>query len=427
MKKRLLASIMAACLMLSLTGCGAKEEAAVSATEAATEAVTEAATEVAEDSVEETSAEEVTTEEVAAASDTPVLGGENVEGYDGFEYLYEELLITETQENKETGEKERTALCVYIPDDEYATANGSYAYAKAMGVDFRVELDPSMLRYDADDYLPAENLDYYMDYQFDSFTNASYGYRDVVVTEAEEVGENAVRATAEYCRYNEWEDVYDTYFCTYYLKELENGKYVMVSVEINSADVTGKAAFLIEELEQFYQFEIDWDAERAEQKRLDYAANETENTYTTGNLLFELPQGWKEDSDLSSYDFRMFAPDGDYVFSGCMVGMTEEYLGYGETVDLQSLVDENAEETITTLMGVPIEEYTAEICKTNIGNAAKISCTSSMEGVVVDVVMYIVADDYNIYTLVAVQADHAIEDAIAVLEGIVTTGQTRKY
>ena len=107
--------------------------------------------------------------------------------------------------------------------------------------------------------------------------------------------------------------------------------------------------------------------------------------------------------------------------------MTEEYLGYGETVDLQSLVDENAEETITTLMGVPIDEYTAEICKTNIGNAAKISCTSSMEGVVVDVVMYIVADDYNIYTLVAVQADHAIEDAIAVLEGIVTTGQTRKY
>ncbi len=423
MKKRFLASIMAAGLMLSLAGCGAKEEAAVSATETATEVETEAVT---EDSVEETGAEEVTTEASASASDIPVLGGENAEGYTGFEYLYEEFLITETQENKETGEKERTTLCVYIPDNEYATANGRYAYSNSMGVDFRVELDPSMLRYDAEDYLPAENLDYYMDSQFDSFVNASCGYRDVVVTKAEEVGENAVRATVEYCKYDEWDKVYDSYFCTYYLKELENGKYVMVSVKINSADITGKATFLIEELEQFYQFDIDWDAERAEKKRLDYEANEFENTYTTGNLLFELPQGWKEDDELSSFDFRMYAPDGDFVFSGCMVGMGEEYLSYGETVDLQSLVDESAEETITTLMGIQVEEYTAEICKTNIGNAAKISCSSAMGGVVVEVVMYIVADDYNVYTLMAVQADHAIEDAIAVLEGIVTTGQTRR-
>ena len=424
MKKKLLASIMATCLMLSLVGCGAKEEAAVSATEAATEEATEVATEAA---VEETSVEEVTTEEAAPASDVPVLGAENAEGYEGFEYLYEELLMTETQENKETGKKERTALCVYIPDDDYATANGRYAYATSMGVDFRVELDPSMLRYDAEDYLPAENLDYYMDYQFDEFTNASYGNRDVVLTKAEEVGENAVRATAEYCRYNDWDKVYDVYFCTYYLKELENGKYVMVSVEINSADVTGKAAFLIEELEQFYQFDIDWDAERAEKKRLDYEANESENTYTTGNLLFELPQGWQEDDDLSSYDFRIYAPDGDYVFSGCMVGMMEEYLGYGETVDLQSLVNDSATETITGLLGLPIDEYTSEICKTNIGNAAKINCTSTMEGVSVDIVMYFVAGEYDLYVLTAVQTDYATEDAAAVLEGIMATGKVRSY
>ncbi len=426
MKKRTIASIMTACLMLSLVGCGAKEEAAVAATEVETEAATEEVTTEAEQDGKAARGEEATeTVEEAPASDTPVLGGENVEGYDGFEYLYEEILMTETEENKETGKKERAQLTVYIPDDEYARADGDYAYANAMGVDFRVELDPSMLRYDAEDYLLTENLDYYMEYKYDPFNNASYGYRDVVVTEAEELGKDAVRTTVEYCKYNEWDDVYSAVFGTYYLKELDNGKMVMVSVEIDSAEATGKAEFLIEELEQFYQFDINWDADRAEQKALDYAENGTENTYTSGNLMFELPEGWAEDNDISSYDMRVYAPEGDYAFSGCMVSVGEEYLGYDESVDLNVFVNEK--ESVEAILGSTVSDYSAEVLKTNIGNAAKINCSVNADGVSASIVIYVVESEYNVYTIMAFQTDSAIEDAAAVVEGIVTTGQIRSY
>lgn len=419
MKKKLIVSIMTACLMLSVVGCGAKEETVT------TEAVTEA--EQGEKNTKEENATEVATEETTVVSDTPVFGGENVEGYEGFKYLYEEILMTETEENKETGKKERTQLTVYIPDDEYASSNGNYAYSTLMGVSFRVEMDPSMLRYDAEYYCPAENLDYYVDSKYDPFVNAAYKYRDVVVTEAEEVGENAVRTTVEYCKYNEWEDTYSAVFCTYYLKELENGEMVMVSVEIDSRTVTGKSTLLIEELEQFYQFDIDWDAERAEQKVSNFAENGSENVYAVGNLLFELPEGWDEEDDLSSYEVKVFAPGGDFMFSSSMISISEQYMGYNEKFDLQIIVDENAKDIIKGYLGVEVDEYTAELCKTNIGNAAKVKCSTTMNGVVVDIVIYFVISDHNIYTMMAVQSDQAIEDAVAVLEGIVTTGQIRSY
>lgn len=407
MKKRLLASIIASCLMLSLVGCGEKEEADFATEEAVTE--------------------EVTTEETVETSDVPVLGSENAKGYEGFKYLREEIITTETEDNNETGKKEGTSLCVYIPDEEDAIVNGSNASATSMGVEFMIELGPDCLRDNAEDYLPAENLDYYMESLFDPFMSATVGNKDVVVSKAEEVGENAVSASVEFCRYDDWANAYEVFFWTFYLKELENGEYLMATVEINSTDVTGKAAFLIEELEQFYQFDINWDAERAEQKLLGYETNAPENTFIVGELLFELPQGWKEEDDFSTYDCKMYAPDGDYVFSGCMVAVMKEDSSYGATPNLRSLVDENAKETITTLMGIPVDEYSAEICTTNIGNAAKISCTSSMEGTAVDVILYIVEDGYSIYTLMAVQAEHAIEDAAAVLEGIVTTGRFERY
>ena len=71
MKKKLIVSIMTACLMLSVVGCGAKEETVT------TEAVTEEEQEGKSTTEENTT--EMATEETAIVSDVPVLGGENVE------------------------------------------------------------------------------------------------------------------------------------------------------------------------------------------------------------------------------------------------------------------------------------------------------------------------------------------------------------
>lgn len=418
MKKNVVLCFILGCMMAAFAGCGSAETKEVTATVAETEEDGEGKDSRGED------AEEVETEEKKEekkVSDGPVLGGENIEGYEGFAYLYEELLMTETEENKETGKKERKKLTVYIPDDEYATANGNYAYSNSMGVNFRVELEP-YLRYDADDYLPEENLDDYLASQYDPFYTADY--KDMVITEAEEAGEGVV-ATVEYCRYNEWDEVYYSVFCTYYLAELEGGETVLVTIEITSTDVTGKTERLLEELEQFYQFDINWDEERANKKSADYAENGTENTYSTGSLLFDLPEGWKEDNELSTYEMPVYAPEGDSSFAGCMVSVYEDYLSYDEDVDLTALVDSAGEELIKEALGESVSDYSSEICDTGLGKAAKITCSVADGEYSANIVMYIVVSDYNIYRLMSLDTPEAVESAQMVLDGIMATGQLR--
>ncbi len=453
MKKKIVLCLLLGMLMTALTGCdsdklmetfaGAEEEESEDEDEEEAEDEDEdkkeakkkkdkdeedAEAEEESDEEEETEDEEEADEsekkkeKKSKKSDGPVLGGDDVEGYEGFEYLYEELLMTDTEENEETGKKERKKLTVYIPDDDYATASGDYAYANSMGVNFRVELEP-YIRYDEEDYLPEENLAYHLENQYDPFYTAEY--KDLVIGDVEVLENDAVTAIVEYCEYNEWDEEYFTVFTTYYLVELENGETVLVTVEIDDSETTGKTDFLIEELEQFYQFDIDWDKDRAEQKRTNYAANETENTYSTGSFLFELPMGWKEDTDISDYETRVYSPDGDMAFSGCMVAIAEEYLSYDETVDLQAVIDEYSEEELAADMGAEVTEYAAEICDTALGKAAKISYAVEMDGESAQSVIYVIATDHDVYTFMAMQTEGAEEDAIVVLDGIIATGQIR--
>lgn len=352
----------------------------------------------------------------------PVLGSDEAEGYDGFEYLYEEILMTDTEENIETGKKERKSLTVFIPDDDYATASGSYAYANSMGVNFRVELEP-YLRYDAEDYLPEENLEEYINSNYDPFYTADY--KDLVISEIEAKDETSARCTVEYCEYDKWDEEYHTTFATYYLTELENGYTVLVTVEIDDSEATGKTPKLVEELAAFYQFEIDWDADRAEQKRLAYAENETENTYSTGNMLFDLPTGWKEDNDLSDYETMVFAPEGDAEFAGCMVSIYEDYLGYDEELDLQSIIDEDGKAELEEGMNATVSEYSAEIVDTGLGKAAKISYNITDGDYSASGVMYFLSTDGYAYTMQALQTDDAVEDPFIVLDGILSTAEVR--
>jgi len=415
MKKIITLGIMLSSMMMLFSGCSKLElkdkEAVATVSETEGVATTEVATE-----------DEVTTESAESTSDVPVLGKEDIEGYEGFEYLYEEILLAETEENKDTGKKERKMITVYLPEDEYTKADGNYARANTLGVSFRVELEP-YLSYDQDDYLPEENLQKYMDDEFNPFYTAEY--KDLVVSEVQEMG-NGYGATAEYCRYNEWDEEYYAIFCTYYYVELESGEMVFVKTEVNSSEVTGKTPSLIEELEQFYQFEVNWDKEEAEKKCANCAENGTANMFSTGNLLFELPQGWKKDRDVSSIDNEAYAPDGDSTSAGCLLLIKEDYVGYGEEVDLNMFLEKEQEEAIKEAMGVAASNYVAEKCETGIGDAIKITCNVSENGEKASVVMYIVMSDYRLYEFVAMDMSGATESAAEALENIVQNGQIRK-
>jgi len=420
MKKKILMGMLLGSMMFLFAGCGSAEKK-----EAVKEIVENVETVSVKEDAETTVDAEENTEEVKEETKSTksgiVLGGSDVEGYEGFEYLYEELLMTETEENEETGKKERKNLIVYIPDDDYASANGDSAYANSMGIEFRVELEP-YIRYNAEDYLPEENLDEYVASKYDPFFSTEC--KDLVITEATKAGDGYV-STVEYCSYNDWDKTYYAEFCTYYLVELETGETVLVSVVVNSEDVTGKTPGLIEELESFYCFEINWDKDRAEQKCTAYAENPTENKFSTGRLLFDLPEGWEKDRNISTADEYIYAPDGDASFSGCMVGVRDEYLGYGEEINLEALVEEEGKEALKEMLGENVSNYTVEMCETGLGEAAKITCSVEEDGYEVKIVMYMIVDDYNLYRIMAMDTADETVSALPVLEDIIANAMLR--
>lgn len=437
MKKRIILCAVLGVLMTALSGCAlskvedvlAKAEAQEAEEEEQKKAEKESKKEAKRKSRKGTADKEKDVEEKTEKKSKrkvtgAVLGSEEAEGYEGFEYLYEEILMTDTAENKETGKKERKSLTVFIPDVDYATASGAYAYANSMGVNFRVELEP-YLRYDADKYLPEENLEEYVSSNYDPFFSTDY--KDLVISDVEGFDETAARCTVEYCEYDKWDEVYHTVFATYYLTELENGYTVLVVVEVDDAETTGKTSKLLNEISEFYQFEIDWDADRAQQKRTAYAANETENTYSTGNLMFDLPLNWREDADLSDYETMVFAPDGDTENSGCMISVYEEYMSYDEELDLDAIIAEESKSELEKSMDATVTAYNTEIVETGLGRAAMISYTVKDGDASADGVMYFLSMDGYAYTIQALKLDDAVEDPFVVLDGILSTAQVRNY
>lgn len=444
MKKRVVLLMIVGCLSMGLFGCTSKdvmdavaEKKAASGAETETEEtveveveeeVEEVVEEVKEEETEEVKEEETEEvkeeekEEEKKSSDTPVLGDEDAEDYEGFEYLFGEVLMTDAEENKDTGKKERTKLSVFIPDDDYATVSGNRAYADYLGVDFEVELDP-YIRYDAEDYLMEENLQYYLESNYDPMYSTDY--KDLIISEVEVVSETECRATVEYCYYNSWDDSYETVFVTYYLAELESGKNVLVEIGVHEDEVTGKTPMLLEELEQFYQFEIDWDADRAAQKKEDYLATGGDNKYSTGYIVFELPENWGEVKDGVSYDEHVYAPEGDPAYASCMISFYREFLSYDEEVDVNIFVNskDETEALLEESLGMDVTNFDAEICDTVLGEAAKITYTASQDGLSGDGECYFIADGFYFYTIQAFGLDDAVEDPAVVLNDILQNGQ----
>lgn len=282
------------------------------------------------------------------ASTEPILGMADTD-YDGFQYLMKTMLTKAPEEDLDgSGSKgKKRELTVYVPDDEHGYTSGSRFSGEKMGMHFSVDIDP-MLQYQAEDYTAAENLDYYMGFEYDP---EYLDYADLTVNKAvaDETGESA-RAVVTYCDYDSYEKEAVAYYCTYYLKEI-NGLTVLVEAEINSRDATGKLPGLLDEIEAYYGFRPEWDAEAAKAmaEKADFsdrkdtgsstasldddlegvddpeAVKNADGTFTASNMTFKLPDGWDiEDSDGEQ---SLFAPDGDSSFSGCAVVVMRQYNG----------------------------------------------------------------------------------------------------
>ena len=414
MKKKIALCLIMGCLASTLWGCNTKD---------IVQTISETEDKQEDENNEEAVEEE--TEESGKTSGNPVLGDEDIEDYEGFRYLYCEEIRTESEKNEETGKMESTRLSVFVPESDYVNVSTGRVRSEKLGVDIVVELEP-YIRYEADDYLMSENLQYYLEEsEYDPYY--SNDYKDLVISEIEEIDEDTAYATVEYCDYYKYDDSYSVVFATYYLTKLDNGATVLIEIAVNSDEVTGKTPALIEELEAFYPFEIDWDKERAEAKLEDYLASGGESTFSTGYAIFELPEGWSEDTSEYEYDTYVYAPGGDAAFAGCFVSIYREYLGYGtfEDGDVDAYKDDIIAMVEESMQEEGVDAVVSYYGATCLGSAVKGEAEITEDGESANAEIYWIFDDSYGYIVTAIMTDDAVEDAFAVAEDMLNNGQTR--
>ena len=366
--------------------------------------------------------EEVTDEEESAQdeespvrgnNDYPVLGEEDIEDYEGFDYLQWELLTSDSGDT----------VPVYVPKDEDAYKINDHISGYNLGIAYSVELDPS-IRTDEEDYRVTENLDYYLEAVYDPEYNEDY--YDVVISDAERIDGDTACACVEYCKYYEYDDSYYAVFATYLLKRLDNGVTVLLEMKVNSDDVDLETDDLIDELETFYQCEVDWSIKRAEEKIEGLGEIGNGDAAFGGSLAFDIPEDWDKDDVESDSDTYVYAPYGDAELADCAISISREYTG----------MDASELEILENNHGFLVEMVEAQLANddtfdgdvsfyedTNLGIAVKTQMESEGEdGINMEIHVYwIFMEDYT-YIVSAVQhGDAPMDDPFAVAEGILAS------
>ena len=405
MKKKMVLCLMVGALTVAiLGGCGSKNTVQMIDPDTMTEQ-------------EADEKEDAQDEEAPARGDDdyPVLGEEDIEDYEGFDYLQWELLTSDSGDT----------VPVYVPMDEDAYKSDDHISGYNLGIAYSVELDPS-IRTDEEDYRVTENLDYYLEDVYDPEYNEDY--YDVVISDAERIDGDTARACVEYCRYYEYDDSYYAVFATYLLKRLDNDVTVLLEMKVNSDDVDLETDNLIDDLEAFYQFEVDWSIKRAEEKIEELEEIDNGNTVFSGSLAFDIPENWDKDDAESDSDVYVYAPYGDADLADCAVSISHEYTGMdaSELEILESNHDFLVEMVKTQLTNDDTFDGDVSIYEgTDLGITVKVQMESTgQDGVDMELHVYMIfIEDYTYIISAAQHGDAPLDDPFAAAEGILASAR----
>lgn len=434
MKKKLIAGLLALVVTLSVSACGLSGEGAGDREnrreQENIESSDEDESEDQSDIDEESDADRDEPDDSDKSSTQCTLGLEVDSDYDGFTYLYCESLRTESKENSETGKMESKSLNVFIPKGDYTSVNRDRAYTDYLGVAFTVSLNP-YIRYDQEDYLPEENLEYYLESEYNPFYYTDFKGIEVSGVEEEGLG---TKATVKYCRYDSWDQEYIPVFATHYLVELADDLTVLVDIKINYDEVTGKTALLLQELSDFYGIEIEWSKEEAEKKLeafLESAEADT-NFVSTGYMIFELPKGWEQDWNWSDdYSAYCFAPDGDAKFAECVITVKREYQGSGSGFDIAQILSSQKNMDEFTAMLDQFNELGLDMTAENYGDtvlgpALKLTTKVSYDDYdEYEEDYYMSYDGYMYHLQVNYTTDTIVENIADIVDNILATAQVQ--
>lgn len=420
MKNKTIAVLLIVSMLSGLTACGSKEPSASDLTvnrERMTDTETVSETEETEETKEEKEAEKPEEKEEDAKTASGVVFGSNeAKGYDGFEYLMEELVSTS---NTKSGDK--MTVSVFVPDGDYPSVSGSYATSERMGVVVNVDIDP-YLQYDYEDYTVGENLEAYVE---DEMSYSSYLY-GIEIGEVEEIGKDIAVCEVTYMQYDSYDSSYAPYYQIYCLKEMGDNVMGLVDICIMADETTGKTKDLLEELSSFYQIDIGWDESFAEAKRTAFENSDEYNAdaFNIGYMTFELPEGWEKDEDESSYSEAVFAPKGDAIGEYGYISIEEDY-AYDEGVIDEMLSDlEYTQSYFEEVLGEDVSDLVVEDAgETFLGKTLKMEMKADGD----TGIFYIAQSGYSQYAVYAViwagEGDEAEEDVRAALDMFFETGK----
>ena len=324
MKKKAVILLLTATMAANLCGCGS--DSASSGTDTAQESEksgvdSEETGEESETEEDRKPEEDVTEKSATAAAPTGIVfGSDEAEGYEGFEYLMEFRLTTDT-----TDSGDEVTYSVYIPESEYTVDFDSYVSSDQLGVEFSVDLDPVL---ESEDYSVVENLEYKVAFDWSSIPNAYYA---VTVGDVQSIADDTAVCEAGYIYNPSYaEDEFLPRYRLYCMKKTHDGVTALMEVDISAEDTTDETLDLLAELESFYGFDIEWDASFAEKQLAEFEGSDeySEDTYNLGYMTFELPEGWAKDVDNSPYTYgSVFAPGGDSTTAHVGFLIQREYVG----------------------------------------------------------------------------------------------------
>ncbi len=359
----------------------------------------------------------------------PVLGGEGSEGYQGFDYLFETTLTAYMDEDAESGRIKRKSVTVYVPMGNEIRINGDYpgtVNSDTQGISFYADVDPG-ITFPREDASIGEKLESYIEHIYGGQVEDYYTRNDLEISGVHKIGKNAAASTIVQYWKPQDEEEYRISYITYYMKELEPGLLFFMEVEIDSSKATGETPEILKELETFYEVDIPWDSDEAEEKLEDYAASKAqEEAAVLPGIDFTFPENWERDKSYSDEEVVVYAPGGDCDGAGC--GIAAACLLSGEDGEFDDawnwLIEDEFFETAITegleeVEGLEISYY-GETC---IGETtlAKFSCLS--DGERTDCQFYLGEKDGNIYFIVGIQYQWLEMDTFELVKELLESGE----
>ena len=185
---------------------------------------------------------------------------------------------------------------------------------------------------------------------------------------------------------------------------------------------------LIDELETFYQSEVDWSIKRAEEKIEGLGAIDNGNATFGGSLAFDIPEDWDKDDVESDSDIYVYAPYGDADLADCAVSISREYTGLDASEleileSNQDLLIEMVKEQLANDDSFDVSFYE----DTNLGIAVKAQMESEGEdGIITEIHVYLIfMEDYSYIISAAQHGDAPLDDPFAVAEGILASARIK--